>query len=281
MSDMHVERGASVTGAIRLPDGRPVEGAAVTLAEPGTGHQVSAARTSPSGTYQIGIAAAGTYLVIVSAPGRRPAADLIAVADGPVHHDVVLGGSGVLTGVARTAGTGEPVPGVVVTLTDPRGQVVATGTTGADGAYRLEGLDAGDYTLVGAGPGLTPVPRTVTVPGTEDLTFATPGHRVSALVTGPDSAPFAGAAVTLSADGGAVARGISDGQGLVIFEDVPSGSYTLAAEGSGPGVAVARVERGRVARADIRLGAASSSAEEESWFVPEAGFPQDHARLRR
>lgn len=270
---------ASVFGAVLLPDGRPVEGAAVTVAEPGTGRQVSAARTSPSGSYQIGLAEGGTYLVIVSALGRRPGADLVVVPDGPLRHDVVLAGSGVLTGMARIAGTGEPVSGVVVTLTDARGQVVATGTTGADGMYQLDGLDAGDYTLVGMGPGLNPVPRTVTVPGAGDLAFAASGHRVAAFVTGPDGTPFAGAIVTLSGGNGTVATGVTDGQGSVAFDDIPAGRYTMAAEGSGPGVAVARAEPGQVARADIRLGAPSDPGEDETnpWFVPEGFSP---AQLR-
>jgi hypothetical protein len=267
----NAERGASVAGTVRLPDGRPVGSAAVTVAEPGTGRQVGAARTGPSGTFDIGLAAGGTYLVIVSAPGRRPAAELVAVAGGQARRDVVLVGSGVLTGVARIAGTSDPAPGVVVTLTDARGQVVATGTTADDGRYRLDGLEAGDYTLVGTAVAVDPVARAVTVPGTEDLTLAAPGYRVAAIVTGPDGAPFAGAVVTLSGSGGALATNVSDFQGWVTFEDIPADRYTLAAVGCGPGAAVARAGRGRVARADIRLGAPSHTGEHKpnSWFLPE------------
>jgi uncharacterized protein YfaS (alpha-2-macroglobulin family) len=272
---MDVERGGSVAGTVSLPDGRPVEGAAVTVAEPGTGRQVSAARTAPSGAFRIGLAAGGTYLVIVSAPGRRPAAELITVSGGPARHDVVLVGSGVLTGVAQIAGTTDPVPGAVVTLTDARGHVVATAATAADGQYRLDDLEPGDYTLVGmAAAAADPVARTVTVPGTEDLTFAAPGYRVAAIVTGPDGAPFAGAVVTLTGGSGTVASGVSDGQGSVTFADIPADSYTLAAEGWGPGVAVARAERDRVVRADVRLGAPSGRGEDgpNSWFLPEPRF---------
>lgn len=247
--------GACMAGTVRQPDGRPVTGAAVTVTEPDTGHQVGAARSTPSGTYKVGLARRGTYLVIVSAPGRRPAADLVVAGEGPTRHDVVLGGAGMLAGVARMADAGDPVPGAVVTLTDARGQVVATGTTASDGEYRLDGLDAGDYTLAGTATGLHPVARAVNVPGTEDLTFAAPAHRVSAIVTGPGGAPFAGAVVTLSGGDGDVATRVSDDQGSVTFADIPAGGYTLAAEGTGPGVAVARAMRGQVALADIRLGA--------------------------
>lgn len=264
----------SVSGQVRLPDGRPVPGAAVTVTEPGTGRQAGAARTLPGGTFQVDLAAGGTYLMIVSAPGRRPAAEVITVDGLPVRRHVILAGSGVLAGTARITETGEVAGGVLVTLTDAQGQVVATSATAADGTYRVEGLEAGDYTLVGMLSAKEPVARAVTVPGTEDLAFASRGYRVTALVTGAGGAPFAGAVVILTASGGAVATGVSDGQGLVVFEDIPADSYTLAAEGWGPGVTVARAEPGRVARADIRLSPPSAGADDEpgAWLLTETRF---------
>jgi hypothetical protein len=275
-SSMGTASGASIAGSVRLPDGRPVAGSAVTVAEPGAGRQVGAARTGPTGTFRIGLAAAGTYLVIVSAPGRRPAAELVEVADAAARRDVVLVGSGVLSGVALMAETGDPAAGALVTLTDALGQVVANGTTAADGTYRIEGLEVGDYTLAGMLTAADPVARAVTVPGTADLTFAAPGYRVAAVVTGPDGSPFAGAVVTLGGSGGPVATRVSDGRGEVTFEDVPVGRYTLAAEGWGPGVAVARAEPGRVARADIRLGAPGDAGggRPSAWFRPGPEAPR-------
>lgn len=44
-----------------------------------------------------------------------------------------------------------PVPGVTVSLANTDGEVVASMVTGADGAYRLAGLDGGDHTLVAGG----------------------------------------------------------------------------------------------------------------------------------
>jgi hypothetical protein len=260
----------AVAGTVWLPDGRPAEGAAVTVAEPATGLQVGTARTSPSGTFQVGLVAAGTYLLIVSAPGRRPAAELIAVAGGVARREVILFGAGVLAGVARTTGTGDPVSGAVVTLTDAHGQVVATAITDPGGGYRLDGLETGDYTLVGMATATEPVARAVTVPGHQDLTFSAPGYRITAVVTGPDGTPFAGALVTLSGNGGILGTAVSDGQGWVAFDGIPADSYTLAAEGWGPGVTIARAERGRVARADICLGVPSElyDYDQENWFVP-------------
>jgi hypothetical protein len=264
------EPGASLAGTVRLPGGRTAEAAAVTVTEPDTGRQVGAARTGPDGTFGISLGPGGTYLMIVSAPGRRPAAELVAVpagSGGTLRRDVVLAGLGVLAGVARVSGTGGPAAGALVTLTDGQGQVVATGTAAADGGYRLEGLEAGDYTLVGMAAGLGPVARAVTVPGTEDLTFEAPGLRVAAIVTGPDGTPLAGAVVTLSGTDGTVARSVSDGQGRAAFEDIRGDGYTLAAEGWGPGVTVAWAEPGQEARADIKLGAPGEAADRTGTWV--------------
>lgn len=260
----YAERLPVLSGTVRLPDGQPVDSAVITVAEPGTGRQVRTARTSQSGSYQVSVPVEGTYLVIVAAPSRRPAADLVAVGASQAEHHIVLGGSGVLAGVARVAGVHETFPGVVVTLTDARGQVIATATTGPDGGYRLDGLDAGDYTLVGARAGLSPVARAVTVTGSgpvrEDLEFPAPGYRLAAVVTLPGGEPFAGAVVSLSGNEGVVATSMTSDAGEVTFDEIPSGRYTMTADASGPGAVQVRVEPGRVARADLTLGAARHTA---------------------
>ena len=276
--------GAVLAGTVRLPGGRPAEGAAVTVTEPGTGRQVGAARTTAAGTFRISLGGVGTYLLIVSAPGRRPAAELVTTPAGPaasatVGRDVVLAGAGVLAGAARVTGSGRPVAGALVTLTDDQGQVVATGTAGADGGYRLEGLEAGDYTLVGMASGLDPVATAVTVPGPGDLAFEAPGQRVAAIVTGPDGAPVPGAVVTLCGRDGTVARSVSDSRGRAAFDGIRGDGYTLAAEGWGPGVAVAWAEHGREAQADIRLGAPAAATspggagQPMAWVRPGSRFP--------
>jgi hypothetical protein len=277
------QAGSALSGTVRLPGGRPAEGAAVTVTEPGTGRQVGAARTTADGTFRISLGAGGSYLLIVSSPGRRPAADLVTAPAGPgagatVRRDVVLAGAGVLAGVARIGESGGPAAGALVTLTDDQGQVIATGTAGADGGYRLEGLEAGDYTLVGMASGLNPVACAVTVPGPGDLAFEAPGQRVAAIVTGPDGAPVAGAVVTLCGRDGTVARSVSDSRGRAAFDGIRGDGYTLAAEGWGPGVAVAWAEHGRETRADIQLGAPATgtspgaAGQQDTWARPGSRF---------
>ena len=80
-------------------------------------------------------------IVDLSAGGHQPQAVSITVGDHPVDLDVVLGGAGRLAGAVRTA-DGTPVRDAIVTLTDVRGDVVATSRSGREGAYVLAELVA-------------------------------------------------------------------------------------------------------------------------------------------
>jgi hypothetical protein len=256
-------RRPAISGTITIAGGRPQPGAVVTVAEPSGGRQIATGRTDSTGAFRIGVPAGGTYLLIVSAPDRRPSADLVAVTAAETRHDVALSAAGVVQGVARLAESNEPVLGGTVTLTDVRGQICATSTTGSDGVYRLDGVDAGAYTLVGSCHGLRPIAQAVAVSGSApvqaDLLFAAPGYRLRAIVAGPAGGPFAGAVVTLVTETGRrVASSISDGAGAVTFEDIPVGRYSMVATAFGPGVGQARVEPGQPAVADLALGVAES-----------------------
>jgi Carboxypeptidase regulatory-like domain len=52
---------------------------------------------------------------------------------------------GALRGTVKDS-TGAVIPGATVTATDPGGRV-STADTGADGSYRINGLDNGTYTI--------------------------------------------------------------------------------------------------------------------------------------
>jgi iron complex outermembrane receptor protein len=55
--------------------------------------------------------------------------------------------TGVITGVVTDASTGKGVPGAVVVATSPAAQGEKTAVTGADGAFTISGLPAGNYRL--------------------------------------------------------------------------------------------------------------------------------------
>ncbi|MGO4754453.1 carboxypeptidase regulatory-like domain-containing protein, partial [Streptomyces sp. 2MCAF27] len=66
-------------------------------------------------------------------------------------------------GVVRAGADRRPLPDARVTLVDAAGNVVATATTGEDGAYAFTDLNAGDYTVIASG--YPPVAGALTVQG--------------------------------------------------------------------------------------------------------------------
>src|SRR5262249_19790342 len=63
--------GQPVSGRVRRSDGRPLEGATVTLIAP-SGRQAGRAFSGPDGAYQISIAEPGAYTLIAMAAGYQP-----------------------------------------------------------------------------------------------------------------------------------------------------------------------------------------------------------------
>ncbi|PWS39686.1 hypothetical protein DKT74_37055, partial [Streptomyces sp. ZEA17I] len=81
-------------------------------------------------------------------------------------------------GTVRAGAALSPLADARVTLIDAAGNVVATATTGEDGAYAFTDLDAGEYSVVATG--YPPVAGAVTVTGTgidgHDVELSHPGE---------------------------------------------------------------------------------------------------------
>jgi MFS family permease len=142
-----------VEGFVHDGRGNPVPFAAITIAGP-DGHQLGRTNTGPDGRYAFQ-APPGDYLVITTAPGWSPQAATVLVGASGAMQDFALaadesGPVGEMRGVVRSP-EGVPLPGITTTVTDETGEVVATTTTGHDGAYRITGLTDGHYTVVAAG----------------------------------------------------------------------------------------------------------------------------------
>ncbi|GAB2910948.1 MFS transporter [Rhodococcus aerolatus] len=149
-----------VAGRVTGPDGAPVAGAVLTLTDLAS-HQLDLARSDDDGTFRLATAEGGTVLLVCAAPDLPPTASLVVV-EGPVTtRDVVLVGTGEVSGTVRSAGDGRALPEATVTVLDAAGVVVASVVTGADGRYRVPDLRPADYTVVTTG--LAPSAATVTV----------------------------------------------------------------------------------------------------------------------
>ena len=246
--------GIPVSGAVLEPDRAAVPRAVLTLVDMG-GRQVARSGSGPDGRFALAAPRGGNYVLIAAAPGHQPQAVTVTVGGRPVELDVVLGGSGRLSGAVRSA-EGAPVADAAVTLTDGRGEVVATAHADSDGAYHFRDLVSGRYTLAVSARAYRPAAIAVEVGASgetrQDVAMAgsgtlrgtvrtTSGHAVAeARVTLLDSAGTVVAAVTTGADG------------AFRFTDLEPGEYTVMASGYPPVATALRIEDGHTER-DLHL----------------------------
>lgn len=248
--------GVPVCGTVQHADGTRVPRAALTLID-ASGRQVGRGATGEDGRYALSTPGSGAYVLIAAAGGHQPQAVSVTVGDRPVDLDVVLGGAGRLTGVVVTA-DGSPVRDAVVTLTDVRGEVVASTRTGREGGYVLGDLVAGEYTLAANAPAYRPAALPVSVQAAretrQDVELAG-GAVLRGVVRAPAGRPVEDARVTLLDAAGNVVDSVTTGaDGVFRFVDLAAGSYTVIATGYPPVATVLRVEGGGRTERDIQLG---------------------------
>ncbi|MEJ2867190.1 carboxypeptidase regulatory-like domain-containing protein [Actinomycetospora sp. OC33-EN08] len=249
-----------IFGRITRGDGGPLPGAALTLCDL-AGDQLDRTTTDESGDYRLTPSTGGTYLVICSSSTHQPKASLVAVSDRPLRHDVSLSGGGAsLVGTVGASRDGGLVgtAGVVLTLTDVRGTVVAVARSDADGGYRFADLDEGTYTLTAAAPDTTPVAETVQVPGegrvTRDIALVSQLRLSGVVRSASGGRPVAEALATLvGADGNVVGAAVTGQDGSFDFPEVAPGTYTITASGYAPVASEIEVGTGRPTEVTLTL----------------------------
>ncbi|MFF3541915.1 MFS transporter [Streptomyces platensis] len=248
--------GLPVCGTVQHHDGSIVPRAALTLIDV-AGRQIGRGATGEDGRYALSTPGAGSYVLIAAAGGHQPQAVTVTVGERPVELDVVLGGAGRLAGTVTTA-DGTPVRDAMVTLTDVRGEVVATTRSGREGGYVIGELVAGEYTLASSAPAFRPAALPVTVQASretrQDIELAG-GAVLRGTVRAGGGRPVEDARVTLlDAAGNVVDSATTGPDGLFRFVDLSAGEYTVIAAGYPPVATVLQVAGGGRTERDLQLG---------------------------
>ncbi|WP_069171526.1 MFS transporter [Streptomyces griseus] len=169
---------SGLSGTVRTAeDATPVEGAMVVVTDV-RGDVLATGVSGGAGEFGFGELIPGSVTVAVTAAGFRPLALPVEIGgQGVTRVDAVLQSGALVRGVVRAGSGRAPLSDARVTLIDAAGNVVATSTTGEDGAYAFADLDAGEYSIIATG--YPPVAGALTVTGSgidgHDIELAHPG----------------------------------------------------------------------------------------------------------
>ncbi|MCX4725363.1 MFS transporter [Streptomyces sp. NBC_00963] len=230
--------GITIHGVVRGAEGAPVGQAAVTLISL-AGRQLGRAMAQGDGAYAVDAPSSGSYVLIASADGFQPQASTVSVGDEALSYDILLSGTSGLAGSVRSADGGKAVEGAMVVVTDVRGDVLATGTSGAQGEFTFSEMIPGSVTVAVNATGFRPMALPVDVGGqgvTRVEVTLESGSLVQGVVRGgADRRPLPDARVTLvDAAGNVVATATTGTDGAYGFADLNSGEYTVIATGYPP-----------------------------------------------
>ncbi|MGW0334135.1 MFS transporter [Streptomyces sp. NPDC003011] len=231
-----VSGGVPVRGFVRGAESAPVARAAVTLISL-AGRQLGRSVAQDDGSYALDAPGAGSYVLIASADGFQPQASTVVVHGEPVAYDILLSGTSGLTGLVRAAQSGDAVKDAMVIVTDVRGDLLATGTTGERGEFSFAELVPGAVTVAVNAAGYRPRALPVEVGGTGVTRLEVDldaGAQLQGVVKAPHG-PLADARVTLvDAAGNVVGTATTGVDGAYAFTDLDSGEYTVIATGYPP-----------------------------------------------
>ncbi|MEW2622037.1 MFS transporter [Streptomyces sp. NPDC048106] len=228
--------GVPVRGFVRGAESAPVPQVAVTLISL-AGRQLGRSVSQADGAYAVDAPGAGSYVLIASADGFQPQASTIVVDGEPVAYDILLSGTSGLTGVVRSVENGLPVKDAMVIVTDVRGDLLATGTTGEPGDFSFAELVPGAVTVAVSATGYRPRALPVEVGGigvTRVEIDLDSGAQLQGVVRAPHG-PLTDARVTLvDAAGNVVGTATTGTDGAYAFTDLSTGEYTVIATGYPP-----------------------------------------------
>ncbi|MFD0343795.1 MFS transporter [Streptomyces sp. NPDC127117] len=170
---------SGLAGVVRAAEtSAPVEDAMVIVTDV-RGDVLATGKSGETGEFAFGELVPGSVTVAVNAAGFRPLALPVEIGgQGVTRVEAALQSGALVQGIVRAGSARRPLPDARVTLVDAAGNVVATSTTGEDGAYAFTDLDSGDYSVIATG--YPPVASALTVAGRgadgHDIELAHPGE---------------------------------------------------------------------------------------------------------
>nr|WP_251982947.1 carboxypeptidase-like regulatory domain-containing protein [Streptomyces violaceusniger] len=168
---------SGLSGVVKAAENKaPVVGAMVIVTDV-RGDVLATGLSGEEGEFMFAELVPGPVTVAVNTAGHRPVALPVEVGGtGVTRVEIELNSGSQVQGTVRASG--KALNDARVTLIDAAGNMVATSTTGDDGAYAFTDLDGGEYTVIATG--YPPVATHLTVQGSgydgHDIELAHPGE---------------------------------------------------------------------------------------------------------
>ncbi|MCS0635105.1 MFS transporter [Streptomyces sp. LP05-1] len=177
--DMLLSGTSGLAGVVRAAEGGAPLPDAMVIVTDVRGDVLAAGRSEADGAFTFAELVPGPVTIAVNADGFRPLALPVEIGgQGVTRIEALLQAGARLQGTVRAGAGRRPLPDARVTLVDAAGNVVATATTGEDGAYGFADLSAGDYTVIATG--YPPVAGALTISGHgadgHDIELSHPGE---------------------------------------------------------------------------------------------------------
>jgi hypothetical protein len=193
-------------------------------------------QTDAQGGYRVEGVSAGEWVVTARLANGRQARNTVTIADAGRETllDLEFGAGLALSGHVRRQG--QPVPDVSVQASGTAGESFGSAMTDASGAFRIDGLEAGEHQVVAtiAQSGLR-TDRMVTLQGNQTLDIDLPTARATGQVVDSSGTPLAG--VSVAAEGaspsGFVPRATSESDGSFVLTNLGRGSYRISGSKEG------------------------------------------------